>query len=335
MCYLKHDLSQLFPTCFFLHYLGKVSKVSRPNSKESAKENSKEKTRSHNEKDELSQLSHASSSIEWNSHMNMQQFIGNRKKLQTPNDIGEDIASYAHAKEQEFVGKYERIRSRPIYTQPYSSDHSDHYSEPHENNRKTSSKKTTNHAFTSITGSDAFLSSDSVSIPVANSTSNTTTHQYDTRASVAIQTTSSLTRTAPVFKAANSCSCATSCDCVNSRRPTMRVKYQTNDKQLQVIPKAICYEINFEEKTDKKLVDNRMKTENYVRQSESSSTSSKESKKKSEQTLVGNFGGCAKLSLQDHLRSARPDFVSQADERRKCVIELHNLRYGFQSTDFH
>lgn len=258
----------------------------------------------------------------------MQQFVRNRTKLRTPND---DIVSYAQTKNREFLGNYERIRSRPIYTQPYSSDHSDHYSEPHDDNRKASSKKNTNHAYTSITGSDVFLSSDSVSIPVANSTSNTTTHQYDTRASVAIQTSSSLARTAPIFKV-KSCNCgSTNCNCGHTRRPTVRVKCQTNDKQLQVIPKAICYDINFDEK--KMQVDasvrtesDRMKPENYYRRSDCSSTSSKDSKKKSEQNFVGNFGGCAKLSLQEHLKSARPDFVSQADERRKCVIELHNLR---------
>lgn len=264
----------------------------------------------------------------------MQQFARNRKKLQTPN---EDIASYAHAKEQEFIAKYKCARSRPIYTQPYSSDHSDHYSEPHANNdHKVSATKNTNHHHTSITGSDGFLSSDSVSIPVANSTSNTTTHQYyDTRASVAIQTSSSLARTAPIFKQKPAaCNCGPGCDCVK-RRPTIRVKYQTNDKQLQVVPKAICYDISFDEKKQKQknetkdqLVDNRTKIENYFRHSESSSASSKDSKKRSDQSFVGNFGGCAKLSLQDHLKSARPGFVSQADERRKCVVELHNLRYG-------
>lgn len=291
--------------------------LSRLNSKESAV---KESTQKANEKDKTSD---ASSSMEWNSHINMQQFVRNRKKLQTPN---EDIASYARSKEQEFVGKYECIRSRPIYTQPYSSDHSDHYSEPRDNDRKTSSKKNIN-AYTSITGSDGFLSSDSVSIAVANSTSNnTTTHQYDTQASVAIQTSNSLTRTAPVFKAP-SCNCATTCHCVNARRPTIRVKYQTNDKQLQVIPQAICYDIRFDEKKMKSAsVDDRMKSENNLPLSDSSSTSSKDVRKKSEQNFVGNFGGCAKLSLQDHLKSARPGFVSQADERRKCVIELHNLR---------
>lgn len=263
--------------------------------------------------------------MEWNSHVNMQQFVRNRKKLQTPND---DIVSYAHAKEQEFIEKY---RSRPIYTQPYSSDHSDHYSEPNDIERKTSSKKTTNHAYTSITGSDGFLSSDSVSIPVANSTSNTTTHQYDTRASVAIQTSNSLARTVPIFKVkSDACNCGNSnCTCPNVRRPTIRVKYQTNDKQLQVRPKAISYEINFDaEKIGSKIqsTDNQMKSEEPERRSNSSSGSSKDSKKKLDQNFVGNFGGCAKLSLQDHLKSARPDFVSQADERRKCVIELHNLR---------
>lgn len=288
----------------------------------------KENSQSRNEND---LISNASSSLEWNSHINMQQYVRNRKKLQTPN---EDIASYAHAKEQEFIGKYEYIRSRPIYTQPYSSDHSEgHYSQPRDNDRKTSSKKNTNDAYTSITGgSDGFLSSDSVSIPVANSTSNTTTHQYDTRASVAVQTTNSLTRTAPIFKVRlPSCNCRATCNCVNARRPTIRVKTQTNDKQLQVMPKAISYDISFDEKKQKidmksKWDDKQVRKENYLRHSDTSSTSSKDSKEKSEKTFVGNFGGCAKLSLQDHLKAARPDFVSQADERRKCVIELHNLR---------
>lgn len=276
-------------------------------------------------------VSRESSSLEWNSHINMQQIVRNRTKLQTPN---EDIASYAHAKQKEFIGKYESIRARPIYTQPYSSDHSEgHYSEPRD--RKTSSKKTTNDAYTSITGSDVFLSSDSVSIPVANSTSNTTTHQYDTRASVGIQTTSSLTRTAPIFNAkVCSCHCTTNCNCANARRPTIRVKTQTNDKQLQVRPKAISYDLTFNGKKGgnesiNQHKDNRLRLENLSDRSElSSTTSSKDSKKNTEKNFIGNFGGCAKLSLQDHLKSARPDFVSQADERRQCLIELQILRFG-------
>ncbi|KAJ6635945.1 Alstrom syndrome protein 1 like a [Pseudolycoriella hygida] len=265
--------------------------------------------------------SNASSSIEWDSHINMKQFVRNRKKLQTPND---DIVSYAHAKEQEFIGKYEGIRSRPIYTKPYSSEHSDHYSEPHDNVRKASSKKNTNHAYTSITGSDGFLSSNSVSIAVANSTSNTTTHQYDTRASVAIQTSGSLTRTAPIFKTkCHSCNCRTDCDCRTTNRQTIRVKCETNDKQLQVIPKPISFDINFDKNETKATNGDRMKS--GMQHSESSSTSSKENKK-TEKNVFGNFGGCTKLSLQDHLISARPEFVSQADERRKCLMELHRLR---------
>ncbi|XP_037033336.1 uncharacterized protein LOC119072254 [Bradysia coprophila] len=316
------------PSYADVHGISQEALASRSNSNKSAlKPTPKENQHQSHEKDEIS---NASSSLEWNSHINMQQFVRNRTKLQTPND---DIVSYAQTKEREFLGKYEGIRSRPIYTQPYSSDHSDHYSEPHDINRKPLAKKNTNHAYTSITGSDGFLSSDSVSIPVANSTSNTTTHQYDTRASVAIQTSSSLARTAPIFKVkSDSCNCgSTTCNCVHTRRPTVRVKYQTNDKQLQVIPAAICYDINFDEKKRQadaniKTDSNRTKTENYYRHSDSSSASSKDSKKKSEPNFVGNFGGCAKLSLQDHLKSARPDFVSQADERRKCVIELHSLR---------
>ncbi|KAG4070649.1 hypothetical protein HA402_013569 [Bradysia odoriphaga] len=313
-----------------VHGISQEALASRSNSNKSATKptsKSKENQRQSLEKDEIS---NASSSLEWNSHINMQQLVRNRTKLQTPND---DIVSYAQTKEREFLGKYEFIRSRPIYTQPYSSDHSDHYSEPHDNSRKPLAKKNTNHAYTSITGSDGFLSSDSVSIPVANSTSNTTTHQYDTRASVAIQTSSSLARTAPIFRTkSDSCNCGnTNCNCVHTRRPTVRVKYQTNDKQLQVIPQAICYDINFDEKKPQadaniKTDSNRTKPESYYRHSDSSSASSKDSKKKSEPNFVGNFGGCAKLSLQDHLKSARPDFVSQADERRKCVIELHSLR---------
>lgn len=250
---------------------------------------------------------------DWNSHINMQKLVRNRTKLETPNDI--DIASYARAKQQNFIEKYQRSQTkqyedRLIYTQPYSTDH---YSEPHENRRKMMpSKKITNDAYTSITSSDQFLSSNSVSIPGANSTSNTTTHQYDTRTSVGIQTTYSLTRSTPIFglKA--------------SGLPTRRINKMNHNKQQQAMPEAVAYILTFDDEVKSARSMGAKRSSQYLYAAADPALD------RHEPSSSGNISSMVEskevATLQQCLQSGRPQFMTKAEERRKCLNEIHNLR---------
>lgn len=244
----------------------------------------------------------------------MLQIAKNRTKLKTPDN---DMAGYIRGKQQHFIERYENARgklysdTRQLYTQPCST--TDHYSEPRSSNRK--SMVTKNDAYTSISGSDVFLSSGSVSIPEANSTTNTTTHQYDTRASIAVQTSDSVCRTEPIFAetgrghggALARCSCSYFCACTCTRRRTIRVNQLKNDKKLQVTPESIAYMLTFDNERLHRKRSEEIKDKN---RKEVPATNDKEEG----------------LTLRDHLMQRRPDFLSRAEDRRKCLNEIHNLR---------
>lgn len=246
------------------------------------------------------------SSSEWDSHLNMQKLLRNRTKLNTPNEI--DLGLYARAKQQDFVEKYQTkhgklYEDRLLYTQPYSTDH---YSEPREIRRTIlPTKKPTTDAYTSITSSDLFLSSNSVSVPIGNSTSNSTTHQYDNHASVYIQTTDSLKNMAPIF--IDKTTGAT-------YQPTRRVTKVQHDKQQQSIPESVAYTITFENKNQN---ESSMKERYY-------NIPQKIDKNNGDpynEHLINNLS-----TLQQQLQTQRPEFLSKAEARRNCLNEINNLR---------
>lgn len=182
-----------------------------------------------------------------------------------------------------------------LYTQPYSSDH---YSEPHEARRKIiPPKKCTTDAYTSISSSDLFLSSNSVSVPgVADSTSNTTTHQYDSHHSVGVQTTGSLLKSTPIF---------------GHNILTGQTKIITkskHNKQQQVIPAPVSYTITFDKYPVKTPPIPKHQPLEPVTQPYSNSPMDE------------------KLTLNEHLCQRRPHFMSKAEARRKCLHEIANLR---------
>lgn len=295
---------------------------------------------------------------EWNSHMNMQLIVKTRNKLETPPSCDDSIQAYAKAKRDQFLNKYSRahgnarsdgvplneygLRQQPIYTKPYSTDH---YCEPRRTHIKTLSKQMLNvDAYTSITGSNGFLSSNSISIAVAgNTSSNTTTHQYDNRASIGVQTSDTLMRTKPILES----------KCGGWNKPTLRVSRLMNNKQQQARPKPLAYVITFIEKldederhiekTDDKQSEKEMKNKLYGRLDGSSSSSGsvlsqrlqskpraarQEEKRASVSTLQSaTTDSEEQLTLQEYLQKMRPDFYSNAEQRRKCVNDLHNLRY--------
>lgn len=288
-------------------------------------------------------------SFEWNSHLKMQQMVKNRTKMQTPSS-DDSIQAYAREKRDQFLNKYSKthgnngivvldcpLKPQPIYTKPYSTDH---YFEPRRHHMRTLSKQTLNvDAYTSITGSNGFLSSNSMSIAVAgNTSSSTTTHQYDNRTSIGVQTTDTLTKTKAIQQS----------HCYGQSVPTLRVNRLINNKQQQARPRPVAYVITFLEKSGQnsgvmheQKTDSRQsvkETENHLysrlgggissdvisqRVSARPNTANEGSKSSS---LTATTQSDDQYTLQEYLQKMRPEFFLNAEERRKCVNELHNLR---------
>lgn len=303
----------------------------------------------------------------WDSHLNMHQMVKNRKKLNTPNS-DESIQAYAETCRAKFYRKCsetkavhsKRIMSKtgskgqPIYTKPYSSDsYSDIQNVQRAIGDRMNSKQSGD--YTSVTGSNGFLSPNSISIDgvPANSTSNTTTHQYDTKISVGLQTTNTLERM-PIIQLKNPIEEPKVIK--SDARSTVRVNKLTINKQLQVRPEALAYIIMFKEGKDKNGDLKRSKGQQrdnqlYVNSnkdiaigssanSDDSSelnalnandkqsgvkekTTQFEGQTSSNSSSVGSFEN---LTLQECLQARRPDFYANAEQRRKCLNNLHNLR---------
>lgn len=322
----------------------------------------------------------ADNAPEWYSHSNKHSIAKNRTKLDTPHsdESVECFARHRRAKFDQIRAKAQSSgmeksttaeRSRPIYTKPYSTDsYSDVESlKPSSNERSKQMRNVDVGAYTSGSGMDGFLSSNSMSIAVAaNSTSNTTTHQYDTKISVGSQTTDTLQRMRPV----------------QLKKPftpiveepeeasTVRVNKLTLNKQSQARPDALAYVIMFEETVKRKgntvrraatergnklYVENGKACNSRGHSSCNSSSSSSNSNSNSSSISEGIRSSDAiqqryrnrdqrrsthaqpssrtsstlsveHFTLQEHLRLRRPDFYSSAEQRRTCVQNLHQLR---------
>lgn len=285
----------------------------------------------------------------WNSHYHLKKMIQNRSKLETPTS-DESIATFIKARKDKFIENYERHRKRSmlddqqhLYTKPYSGRQSkqDHYSRLDE---KYSVRK-----LAKPPSSDVFISSDSMSIPAANTLTNTTTHQYDiksTRSSpeslptnakpAGTQTTSSILRTKPIFESqpktstavqvpsAAGCHCACDCPCRHRNQqqqpPTKHTEivdgtHRKQDKQQQTKPSSIAYVITFQGGDTKRQ--HRDPEKDQVYRTSSTDTSSKTNDDPEQLEL---------LPLKEQFRRARPSTLSRLKERQKCVNELHKLR---------
>lgn len=308
--------------------------------------------------------------LEWDSHLNMQQIVTNRTKLETPNSV-ESIEAYAKACRAKFNQKLAKAKSKhdkmhlsknsarnqPIYTKPYSSDSYSDIQNIQRSNEERMKRKQSD-VFTSATESDGFLSPNSISIGVAaNSTSNTTTHQYDTKISVGLQTSNTLERM-PMIQLKKSTEIAKENELTSEDQPTQRVNKLTVNKQLQVRPEALAYIIMFknehkmDENTNSKAKGQEEEHSNQLYkninnfESVNGSNNNNDSRElndlkrqnkklnASEQTV--NLRGQASinssstsidnLTLQECLQTRRPDFYANAEQRRKCLNDLHNLR---------
>uniref|UniRef100_A0A182XHK4 ALMS_motif domain-containing protein n=1 Tax=Anopheles quadriannulatus TaxID=34691 RepID=A0A182XHK4_ANOQN len=187
----------------------------------------------------------STASTAWNSHYHMAKVIKNRSKLETPIELTTtpsdvSIPTFIKQKQDKFVENYDQVRTRRVfeeqnhlYTRPYSSSRrSDRRHHP------LQQEKENHHAFgkdryalnklSKGTGGDSrrpisssnntilspeFISSDSISIPVVTTLTNTTTtHHYDIKSrrpslplatkggrTAGTQTTDSILRTKPIF----------------------------------------------------------------------------------------------------------------------------------------
>uniref|UniRef100_A0A182XW83 ALMS_motif domain-containing protein n=1 Tax=Anopheles stephensi TaxID=30069 RepID=A0A182XW83_ANOST len=180
-----------------------------------------------------------SNSSAWNSHYHMAKVIKNRSKLETPTALTStpsdvSIPTFIKQKKDKFVENYDQVRTRRafeeqnhIYTRPYSSGgHRSDRRHQHEKenhafrkdryalNKLPKGKTTDCRAMSSSNNtipSPEFISSDSISIPVVTTLTNTTTtHHYDIKSrmpsptatkgrTAGTQTTDSILRTKPIF----------------------------------------------------------------------------------------------------------------------------------------
>lgn len=258
-------------------------------------------------------------------------------------------------------------RDQPIYTKPYSSDS---YSDIGKSVRQRS---TTGHGHlkgkqqddTSVTVSDGFLSPNSISIGVAaNSTSNTTTHQYDTKISVGLQTTNTLQRM-PIIQMKNTKATVTDpIEPIAAEKPTAtrRVNKFTMNKQVQVRPESLAYIIVFKDNDavsapaagdlNANLMAHEHDTQqpNFMPQHSNGNSDHSDGKRSDVKAQNGkdhmenkmkyqiatdlnrshstssSSSSFENLTLQEYLQARRPNFYANAEQRRKCLNNLHNLR---------
>ncbi|XP_055616787.1 centrosome-associated protein Alms1a-like isoform X2 [Toxorhynchites rutilus septentrionalis] len=297
----------------------------------------------------------------WNSHYHMKKMIQNRSKLETPTS-DESIATFINNRKMKFIEDYERNRKRMfedqnhIYTRPYSGRQSkqNHYSRLDEKYSVRRIEKPNQH--------DMFISSDSISLPAANTLTNTTTHHYDIKSSkssseipsnakpAATQTTESILRTRPIFETKPKCQsssvqaappvavgCQCPCNCYCRRRNPEPIKHteivnrtqQRQDKQQQTKPNSIAYVITFQGDTHKKNRESQSSSEKeQVYRAGSTDTSASDSRDGQRQ-VMGKKAADDQfdlLPLEEQFRRSRPNTLSRLKERQKCVNELHRLR---------
>ncbi|XP_058813269.1 uncharacterized protein LOC131677452 [Topomyia yanbarensis] len=321
-------------------------------------------TPSERSKDQADYYAVTRSESAWNSHYHMKQMIQNRSKLETPSS-DESITTFIKTRKEKFIENYERHRRQMfedqhhIYTKPYSgrqSKQDKHYSRLDE---KYSVRKISKPiGKPNFPSSDVFISSDSMSIPAANTLTNTTTHQYDIKSSrssssnldsvkpVATQTTGSILRTKPIFEtkskhstasvqvpSAVGCQCACNCPCRHEsaiEKPPKRTEIvdgtqPKQDKQQQTKPNSIAYVITFQGDHPKRKSSEKERVYRSNSIDISSSDGSNENLP-SKAFETGDEEQSFLLPLKEQFERNRPGTLTRLKERQKCVNELNKLR---------
>lgn len=188
--------------------------------------------------------------------------------------------------------------SEVIYTKPYGTRESVETTKTVILSRNTRTRSS--HA-TSIASSD-ILSSRSISVPMGNTVTNTSTHQYDIERitqnhvnGVETQTTDSLKRILPIFEN----------KVIKTSQKTQIVDKTKLNKQIQTTcPDPVAYSIVFDDDYDKKP------------------KKCTEIKKKSSD----DDDYTDTRTLKEHLNEKRPQIRQTMDERNECIKELRRLR---------
>ena len=310
--------------------------------------------------------------MDWDSHTNLKKIMKNRSRLETPSETDESIVSFINKRKEQFLEKYdkkkkqERQDDEELYTKPYSSratGDTEHYSEPiekrnrHQQNPFSCIKNSPIiNASTSLASSEVFVSSQSISIPVVNSTNNTTTHHYDlngiqsknkyiTVISFGTQTTDSIAKTKPIFerKLKENDQIINSSTVVNtlSNTHTKRVDQTRNHKQMQTSPKSIKYMLTFDHQNkisvDRKfsslpqteIMSELKNSKDFYNRINSNSLDNKkvndlESERVSDKTEM--FMQQEDIVLENYLNRKRPDIWHKFEERKRCILQLKTLR---------
>ncbi|XP_058467596.1 uncharacterized protein LOC131440362 [Malaya genurostris] len=304
----------------------------------------------------------------WNSHYHMKQIIQNRSKLETPTS-DESIAAFIKTRKDKFIENYERHRRQMfedqhhVYTKPYSGRESKQDLCARQDDKYSVRKMIKPIGKRNFLSSDVFISSDSMSIPAANTLTNTTTHQYDIKSTgsssdnmdsakpVATQTTGSILRTKPIFEtkpgqstasvqvpSAAGCQCACNCPCrqknfippLSNRTEIVNDPQTKHDKQQQTKPNSIAYVITFHGDKNKRNSTRSASEKDRVYRDKSSETSetsgSLTRSLPSETTEPRNGEQRNALTLKEQFERNRPGTLSKLKERQKCVNELNKLR---------
>lgn len=305
----------------------------------------------------------------WNSHYHMKKMIQNRSKLETPSSADESIATFIKSRKDKFIENYERHRRQMfedqhhIYTKPYSGRQSkqDHYSRLDEKYSVRNIGKRKTH----LPRSEVFISSDSMSIPAANTLTNTTTHQYDIKSSrsssesltlharpAATQTTGSIMKTKPIFESkpkltasvqTAGCNCPCNCPCrhrlpsepspatttaavaVSSLHHTEIVDDTQPKQDKQQQTKPSSIAYVITFQGDGKDTKGR-KPPSEKDQVYHRSTSSTDTSSSANRSNGGASEETDLLPLKDQFQRNRPGTLLRLKERQKCVNELNKLR---------
>uniref|UniRef100_A0A182PZI4 ALMS motif domain-containing protein n=1 Tax=Anopheles farauti TaxID=69004 RepID=A0A182PZI4_9DIPT len=226
--------------------------------------------------DQISGKSHSSqdSSLGWNSHYHMAQMIKNRSKLETPTELPTSpsdvsIPTFVKQKKDKFVENYDHVRQQQrrvfeeqnnIYTRPYSSG--GHRSGGERRRREEKENRAFSKDLCTLVKGTAkdrrpisssndtvlspeFISSDSISIPVVTTLTNTTTtHHYDIKSrlpspppqsippkgrTAGTQTTDSIMRTKPIYGEPK------------SKPNSVTTAVQVPSAYVQAVPECHCF----------------------------------------------------------------------------------------------
>lgn len=327
LLWIETEIQRLFDLKKKLH-LGESRDDGRRESSNASTSNVSQKTyenidlKIHNKKNVIQYKSSGGKSSEWNSH-NIA-LKSDRSKLLTPNPEN-NLAEIVQKRKEEFAELYEKKRGKlydgtaPIYTRPYSTGNDGYSNFKHivisHGEYKNSKEKQS-----SLSSCD-FLSSRSISVPIGNTVTNTTTHQYDMKSDksskyeankqkiVATQTTDSLKRTIPIFE--NKIS-------VSSQQKTQMIHPTTLNKQLQTKPEPLAYVLTFNQQ--KKTI------ENIHLQKAKHDDTKKKPKRSTNNQIVYDENDFDFRTLTEHLNEKRPETWRKMDQRNHCIKELRRLR---------